>query len=46
MWLGSHIGLFHSSIFLPGPAGICRQVPSKTLSAKNVQEAGTDWGGG
>ena len=27
MWLSSHIDLFHSAIFLPGPAGICIQVP-------------------
>ena len=27
MWLSSHTDLFHSAIFLPGPAGICIQVP-------------------
>ena len=27
MWRGSPTDLFHSSVFLPGPAGICIQVP-------------------
>ena len=27
MWRGSPTDLFHSSVFLPGPAGVCIQVP-------------------